>query len=160
MKMTSGKWIAIALGALWIGGIAINESMRPIFTSGKVLLKASEAGDEAQVERLLKKHTSTMLRNSDGHSALWLAANKGFTSIVERLLKSGADPNTIGHEGWSPLMAASYNGHFDVVKLLIAYKANPAARDIGNMTAADYAKDYPEIVAYINTAVAKSNLVK
>ena len=144
------------MGVLWFGGIAVNESMRPQFKAGKALVKAADAGDESGVEALLKQHASTMMRDSEGHSALWLGANHGHINIVARLLKSGADPNSIGHEGWTPLMAAAYNGHFDVVKLLVANKANPAARDIGNMTAADYAKDYPEIVAYLRAEIAKA----
>ncbi|KAH0542300.1 hypothetical protein FGG08_003327 [Glutinoglossum americanum] len=58
-------------------------------------------------------------RDSEGHTPLWYAAERGHDRAVELLLKEGADVNLHGRAGITVLQRASIRGHSRIVKLLL-----------------------------------------
>jgi hypothetical protein len=63
-------------------------------------------------------------RNSDGLTALIVAASAGDTDTVKSLLGQGAGVNATSVDGQTALIAAVVNNQLDVVQILIAAGAN------------------------------------
>lgn len=90
-------------------------------------MAAAQAGQMGLVTMLLKqKDLQVNLQTSDGHTALYLASQRGHAKVVALLLAAGADPKLsicgMRHgqrAGWSPLHVASYYGLEPIVKLLL-----------------------------------------
>jgi ankyrin repeat protein len=98
---------------------------------------AAAAGDLAKVKALLKDNPELVSsRDSNGNTALHLAAEKGRQGVAELLLIYTAEVNARNQFGWTPLHLAARNGHKDVAKLLLANKADLNAKD---NTSAGYA---------------------
>ena len=62
----------------------------------------------------------------DGTTALFFAAQYGYTHIAELLLTYGAQPDLIRVDGTTPLLFASFYGHAAIVALLLAAGADKA----------------------------------
>jgi ankyrin repeat protein len=90
----------------------------------KTISKFREAGDLAEIGRLIEAGADVNLRNSFGVTPLWMASQGGHTEVVKLLLASKADVNVAYTDGRTPLWQASLNGHTEVVKLLLANKAD------------------------------------
>jgi ankyrin repeat protein len=133
--MKSGKLIAIFFFALWALGIGVFTLLRPTFKHGKELLKAVEARQVAEVNRLLRDGANVQVRDKEGHTALSIAAYYNSTEIAEALLKRGADPNARGYDGLTPLMRAAKNGNTEAVRLLLSHGANANAQGMNGETA-------------------------
>lgn len=74
--------------------------------------------------------------DEDSCTALFYAAQQGFTLAVEELLEHGADPNVSrSNSGNYPILAASAKGFSDVVQLLIRKKVNVNVEDQYGSTA-------------------------
>lgn len=58
--------------------------------------------------------------NSEGNTALHLAAAEGLTRWVRLLLESGAKPDLLNHEGLSPMHLAARNGRSELLSLMLA----------------------------------------
>lgn len=67
-------------------------------------------------------------KNSDGNTALNLAALNGHYDIVTLLLDNGAHINTRDLEKRTPLINATRRGHAQIVELLLQRGANPFLR--------------------------------
>jgi len=96
------------------------------------LLDAVTAGDVAGVRELLSAGADCNQRNSDGATALMLAAHAGNLDLVRILVAAGADVNAADERGWSALTKAVYNadldrGFADVAQVLIDAGANVEA---------------------------------
>jgi ankyrin repeat protein len=59
---------------------------------------------------------------------------------ARRLLLAGVDPDATVIDDYTPLGYCATTGRAEFVTLLLEYGANPARRDRGGRTAADYAR--------------------
>lgn len=75
----------------------------------KELLGAIVAGDAGKVEALLASGADANARDSEGVTALMLAANAGNLEMVKALLAAGADVSATDAAGWTALMKGVYN---------------------------------------------------
>jgi uncharacterized protein len=88
------------------------------------LLHAVAAGDVEAARAILTGGADCNVRDSDGATALMLAARGGGLALVNLLLEFGADANARDGRGWGPLAFAVYNadldrGFPDVVRALV-----------------------------------------
>jgi len=94
-----------------------------------LLCLAASKGNAGMCEILLAAGADANIPGTtNGDSALYSAAGRGFTACVRVLLRAGADVNARANDGFTPLHAASNEGRVDAVKLLIAAGANLEAR--------------------------------
>jgi ankyrin repeat protein len=56
---------------------------------------------------------------TEGSSALWVAAAEGHTELVSALLNLGSDTNRPNNYNRTPLMAAAFMGHADTCKVCV-----------------------------------------
>ena len=98
------------------------------------LLSAAEAGNEAEVEALLKADADVNLRSKEGWSALIMAAKGGHVQILRQLISRGArvNPPDVSH---TALRGAALAGQTECVKMLLEEKADPAICSVGGKTA-------------------------
>jgi ankyrin repeat protein len=81
---------------------------------------SAEKGENAAVTAFLNKHGADIDRkNSDGHTALCNAADKGQKKTVELLLSRNAQIDARDKHNWSPLHHAASSGHTGIVALLL-----------------------------------------
>lgn len=90
---------------------------------------------------LIRSGADINITDSDGESALWLAATAGPDQVFEELLKRGANPNirakALGFPGYTPLHMAAYSGSTKKVELLLQYGGDPAIRNDEGQTPLD-----------------------
>jgi bla regulator protein BlaR1 len=89
----------------------------------QVLVEAAQAGDLADVRRLIKRIDVNTVAPGDG-TALIGAARGGQKEIVDFLLDNNADPNLESLGDANPLIAAAAAGHPDIVQRLLEAGAN------------------------------------
>ena len=87
------------------------------------LINAVKKGDFDEVEKLLKENKENPeldldYLNSDGATALFYAASKGYDKIVEALIANGANKDIANYNGETPLFKACSEGHLLVVEQL------------------------------------------
>jgi ankyrin repeat protein len=83
------------------------------------LLEAALIGDLPSIEEALCKGADINIRDSNGDTALGIAASWGFIDIVEYLLKNGALLSLANDYYMTPLHLASVNGNVPMVQLLL-----------------------------------------
>ncbi|HTC50353.1 MAG TPA: ankyrin repeat domain-containing protein [Steroidobacteraceae bacterium] len=83
------------------------------------LAEAASHGDQAQVERLLKRGADVNAQQADGATALQWAAYRGDAKLAELLLKAGAKPDLANHDGATPLWLAAARGDAAVIQALL-----------------------------------------
>ncbi|XP_009393618.2 potassium channel AKT1 [Musa acuminata AAA Group] len=88
--------------------------------------------DDLLLHQLLRRGLDPNESDSNGHTALHIAASKGNEHCVCLLLEYGADPNSTDSEGSVPLWQAMVGKHEDVVKLLIKNGAALSSGDMGS----------------------------
>ena len=99
---------------------------------GNDLQKAAYNGDLARVKWLLGIDMDEA--DSDGCTALWYAADKGYLAIVRCLVEQGADKEKANKHGQTPLHIASWQGHLKVVRYLLEQGANSDKATNGGLT--------------------------
>jgi uncharacterized protein len=87
--------------------------------AGEPLFDAVEAGDMADVERLLANGTDVDSRARDQATPLMEAALGGQPDIAALLLAKGADVMARNTGGFTPLHAAAYSGSVPIAELLL-----------------------------------------
>ncbi|XP_026153252.1 ankycorbin isoform X2 [Mastacembelus armatus] len=104
------------------------------------LLAAVEHGEVEKVASLLaKKGASTVKLDSEGKSALHVAASRGQTDCLSVILAHGADLSVTDAAGFNPLHLAAKNNHTECCKKLIQSKCPVDAVDSSGKTALHHA---------------------
>nr|CAZ64538.1 inward rectifying shaker-like K+ channel [Vitis vinifera] len=93
---------------------------------------ATLRGDDLLLHQLLKRGLDPNESDSNGRTALHIAASKGSESCVLLLLDYGAGPNNRDSEGVVPLWEAMVGGHESVIQLLVDNGANINSGDVGH----------------------------
>lgn len=124
------------------------------------LLQAVEQGNLYDVERLLKKGTSTKIADWKSHNLLHIAAENGRTNIIEALLNSGIALDATDRLGRIPLHSAAENGHHETVKYLLAAGAQKNTMDNRKSSALHHAatKGYQKAVQVLLDGAADTEL--
>ncbi|XP_040915168.1 ankycorbin isoform X1 [Toxotes jaculatrix] len=104
------------------------------------LLAAVEHGEVEKVASLLaKKGASAVKLDSEGKSALHVAAARGQTDCLAVILAHGADLSVTDAAGFNPLHLAAKNNHIECCKKLIQSKCPIDAVDSSGKTALHHA---------------------
>ncbi|KAG0477137.1 hypothetical protein HPP92_013978 [Vanilla planifolia] len=100
------------------------------------------------------------VKDSQGRTALHMAAANGHLAIVEYLIGNQVDVNASNLEKNTPLHWACLNGHKEVVKALIMAGADPSLLNSHERSPVDEAVNggKMEVVDAINAAVAQAEL--
>lgn len=134
---------AAAKGQLAVARYLLDHGAKPVLgsTTTTPLHAAVAAGHKAMTELLLERGSPADVRNSEGKTPLFLAAQSGFLGIAEVLLKHGANPNlpaprrpNSGERSpqvGSPLNPAVAGDRLDLVHALLDHGADPNLRDEG-----------------------------
>ncbi|XP_052211408.1 potassium channel AKT1-like isoform X2 [Diospyros lotus] len=92
---------------------------------------AAMRGDDLLLNQLLRRGTDPNELDSNGRTALHIAASEGSLECVVLLLDYGADPNRRDSEGNVPLWDAILGRHESVIKLLQDNGAKLSSGDVG-----------------------------
>ncbi|XP_008288224.1 ankycorbin isoform X2 [Stegastes partitus] len=104
------------------------------------LLAAVEHGEAEKVASLLaKKGANAVKLDSEGKSALHVAAARGQTDCLSAILSHGADVSTTDAAGLSPLHLAAKNNHVECCRKLIQSKCPVDVVDGSGKTALHHA---------------------
>ncbi|XP_077593978.1 ankycorbin isoform X1 [Stigmatopora nigra] len=104
------------------------------------LLAAVEHGEVEKVASLVaKKGASAVKLDSEGKSALHVAASRGYTDCLAVLLSHGADPTVADAAGLNPLHLAAKNNHAECCKRLIQSKCPVDTVDCSGRSALHHA---------------------
>ena len=79
---------------------------------------------EAIVKWLLKNGADPNLTDTNGQSAVMVAAESGYNDVVETLIEYKADVNQFSYIGWTALFYAAVNEHKEVMNKLVNHGAS------------------------------------
>lgn len=104
------------------------------------LFDAARTGDAQLLGELRARGADIEGRDSQGNTALILAAYHGRLDALDTLLKAGADPNQVDARGNTALMGALFKGGTAIVERLLADpRTDVDARNHAGQTAAMFA---------------------
>ena len=107
----------------------------PKTTDYKAVHEAALAGDTKKLETLLAADPNAItIGDSNGDTALHLAAFHRKLPAVQLLLKRNANVDARNHVGMTALHLAARIGDVQIVKALLDYTADPNVRDSGGWT--------------------------
>jgi len=120
------------------------------------------SGNTEKIRELIKAGADVNEKNSNGLSALMIAARTGNIDMIKVLIDAKADVNAKSNDGFTALMEASSYAqidavkHLDAVKYLIEAKADVNAKTSDGYTALMFASSdiYPDLVAALLQAGA------
>ena len=104
------------------------------------LTEAARDGDQARLEALLADGVGVNEVDTDGDTALLMAAMEGDMGCLKVRLAAGAYVDFMREDGgWTPLMVSASEGHLECVKVLVAAGALLHLEDEEGRTAEDLA---------------------
>ena len=107
-----GDQISLLEEKLTATELGIRRSIQEVVTT---VLYAAERGDSGELGRMLEgTGISVDSTNSEGRTALHLAAGNNHRGCVEVLLRMGANPNAVDNWSTCPLFEAVSRGHYEV----------------------------------------------
>ncbi len=115
------------------------------FTAGDMspLQMAATLGDVSITKILLKRGTPVDYRNTNGETALLIAAQrKNGTAVIKELMEAGADIHAVNKFGDNALMLAAWKHQPETVKLLVELGIDPCLKNKEGETALDQAVSY------------------
>jgi ankyrin repeat protein len=112
------------------------------------LILAAQKGQDDVIQMLVARGAEIDAQNTDGVTAVFLAALNGHVSSTRLLARHGArlDLKT-NKEGWTPLMGAVVNNHSEAVRALLELGADSRVRNSLGKTAEEMAAEHPKIAA-------------
>ncbi|KAL4203682.1 hypothetical protein AMTRI_Chr01g105130 [Amborella trichopoda] len=121
---------------------------------------AARYNDIDDIINLASEGVSLDLKDSQGRTALHMAAANGHLEVVDYLIRNGADPNASNMENNTPLHYACLNGHTQVVTKLTLAGANVAALNSHEKSPVDEAlsRGKMEVVAAIDAVSMQMEL--
>ncbi|KAK6638958.1 hypothetical protein RUM43_007228 [Polyplax serrata] len=128
-----------------------------------VLMMFAQEGVSDMVSLLIEFNSDVNLTNSQGCTALTLAAAKGHCEVVKQLIAAGANLSHGDTAGQCPLVHAARNGHISVVTYLLACEwvvSKPSDVELGEAAQqaliAAAGQGHTEVVEYLlDTAEVK-----
>jgi ankyrin repeat protein len=107
----------------------------------KALINASQQGDLATVDSLLKQGASPNAYDKFLRTALMFAISGNYPEVAKRLVEGGADVNFDSMKLTTPLMVASLKGNVDMIRFLLEKGANVNKKDENSQTALSIAEN-------------------
>eukprot|EP00240_Pyramimonas_obovata_P001721 CAMPEP_0118933626 /NCGR_PEP_ID=MMETSP1169-20130426/12088_1 /TAXON_ID=36882 /ORGANISM="Pyramimonas obovata, Strain CCMP722" /LENGTH=499 /DNA_ID=CAMNT_0006876409 /DNA_START=128 /DNA_END=1629 /DNA_ORIENTATION=+ len=106
-------------------------------TNTNCLMVACSEGNEATALACLSgtREYEVAQVETEGSTALWVAASEGYSEVVTSMLNLGADPNQPNNYQRTPLMAAALQGHAATCEILITNGADATLADENGETA-------------------------
>lgn len=123
VRILKGLGVGIAVFALLFGLLAGRKAWT-LFFGEKAMLAAARDGDEAMVEKWIKRGVDVDCSDVNWGTALYHVSRGGHVEIATFLLEHGAHPNTKTFRGDFPLFQAAQVGSVDVVELLLSHGAH------------------------------------
>ena len=114
------RWLAVMLCVL---PMILVPSVRAAGTAtgaDAALIAAAEAGDAAQVKRLLASGVSVNARDARGRTALLAATHANRVEAARLLIEAGSDVNAQDTIQDSPFLYAGAEGRLEILKLILA----------------------------------------
>lgn len=135
--------------------IAGNDAKGRRVYSTPLMVAASEGLTHIVILLLNHRATEVNMTDSRGWTALFFAAENGYTEICQLLLDHGADPNIRSGQLGTALIRATIQGHIDIVDLLVKRGAKASFPDSIGKSALDFAYkyNYPEIAKLLNEVI-------
>jgi hypothetical protein len=124
MSMTAARRRVIAIT---LALLAAPHAGAQIAAPDAALIKAAEAGDAAEVRRLLARGASVKARDATGRTALVAATYGNRPDVAKLLIEAGADVNAQDDIRNSAFLLAGARGHVEILKLTLAAGANLAS---------------------------------
>ncbi|CAO2837377.1 unnamed protein product [Amaranthus hypochondriacus] len=128
----------------------------------EALLEAARYDDLDDLKGLESAGVSLDSKDSQGRTALHMAAANGHHGIIEYLISKAVDLNSLNQEKNTPLHWACLNGHVEVVRTLILAGANVSILNCHDRTPIDEAlsQNKTDVFNAINEAIAQVELTR
>lgn len=137
---------------------AVVDKPHPEGARGTLLIQAAYYDRPEIVRALLDAHADPNLRDSDGRTALFHAAGRGYAGIVRLLRHPGAGLNARSNAGTGPLQYAAGTDRLEVVRMLLDAGADPSSADAQGRTCFMTAAHHGEVDILEALSAAKADM--